>query len=144
MMKHRLGRKSGPNVTWKRQRVKTHSFARPPLTMSPVSLRSQKKKVMALWGLRRVPLCKKNKPLLNVFSLFADNVYRKCLANGTWALKGNYSMCKAILHEEVSGRRDQTTFSAKGPWASSRKHNGCISIACTQLGLHLSHVRAHR
>ena len=31
----------------------------------------------------------------------ADNVYRKCLANGTWALKGNYSMCKAILHEEV-------------------------------------------
>lgn len=33
--------------------------------------------------------------------LSADNVYRKCLANGTWALKGNYSMCKAILHEEV-------------------------------------------
>lgn len=32
----------------------------------------------------------------------ADSVYRKCLANGTWALKGNYSMCKAILHEEVS------------------------------------------
>ncbi|GLD60006.1 corticotropin-releasing factor receptor 1-like isoform X1 [Lates japonicus] len=29
-----------------------------------------------------------------------NNVYRKCLANGTWALKGNYSMCKAILHEE--------------------------------------------
>lgn len=35
-------------------------------------------------------------------SVCADNVYRKCLANGTWALKGNYSMCKAILHEEVS------------------------------------------
>uniref|UniRef100_A0A668S7E8 Corticotropin-releasing factor receptor 1 n=1 Tax=Oreochromis aureus TaxID=47969 RepID=A0A668S7E8_OREAU len=30
-----------------------------------------------------------------------NNVYRRCLANGTWALKGNYSMCKAILHEEV-------------------------------------------
>lgn len=34
-------------------------------------------------------------------ALFTDNVYRRCLANGTWALKGNYSMCKAILHEEV-------------------------------------------
>eukprot|EP00064_Thunnus_orientalis_P008546 superscaffoldBa00001024_g8569 len=32
------------------------------------------------------------------------NVYRKCLANGTWALKGNYSMCKAILHEEKKGK----------------------------------------
>ncbi|CAB1417474.1 unnamed protein product [Pleuronectes platessa] len=27
------------------------------------------------------------------------NVYRNCLSNGTWALKGNYSMCKAILEE---------------------------------------------
>uniref|UniRef100_A0A3P8VRF3 Corticotropin releasing hormone receptor 1 n=1 Tax=Cynoglossus semilaevis TaxID=244447 RepID=A0A3P8VRF3_CYNSE len=26
-----------------------------------------------------------------------NNVYRKCLENGTWALKGNYSMCTAIL-----------------------------------------------
>uniref|UniRef100_A0A665VNL9 Corticotropin releasing hormone receptor 1 n=1 Tax=Echeneis naucrates TaxID=173247 RepID=A0A665VNL9_ECHNA len=33
-----------------------------------------------------------------------NNVYRKCLANGTWALKGNYSMCKAILHEEKKGK----------------------------------------
>ena len=39
-------------------------------------------------------------PLSSFFSS-SDNVYRKCLANGTWALKGNYSMCKAILHEEV-------------------------------------------
>lgn len=39
-------------------------------------------------------------PLSCLFSS-SDNVYRKCLANGTWALKGNYSMCKAILHEEV-------------------------------------------
>lgn len=30
-------------------------------------------------------------------SSLADNVYRKCLENGTWALKGNYSMCTAIL-----------------------------------------------
>uniref|UniRef100_A0A3B3UUS2 Corticotropin-releasing factor receptor 1 n=1 Tax=Poecilia latipinna TaxID=48699 RepID=A0A3B3UUS2_9TELE len=33
-----------------------------------------------------------------------NNVYRKCLENGTWALKGNYSMCKAILHEEKKGK----------------------------------------
>ncbi|KAF3853969.1 hypothetical protein F7725_014657 [Dissostichus mawsoni] len=33
-----------------------------------------------------------------------NNVYKKCLANGTWALKGNYSMCKAILHEEKKGK----------------------------------------
>ncbi|XP_067100660.1 corticotropin-releasing factor receptor 1-like isoform X1 [Osmerus mordax] len=33
-----------------------------------------------------------------------NNVYRKCQANGTWALKGNYSMCKAILHEEKKGK----------------------------------------
>lgn len=33
-----------------------------------------------------------------------NNVYRKCLANGTWALKGNYSMCKAILHEEKKSK----------------------------------------
>ncbi|KAJ3608053.1 hypothetical protein NHX12_025103 [Muraenolepis orangiensis] len=37
-----------------------------------------------------------------VFS--ADNVYRRCLANGTWALKGNYSMCKAILHQEKKSK----------------------------------------
>ncbi|XP_019730204.1 corticotropin-releasing factor receptor 1-like isoform X1 [Hippocampus comes] len=29
-----------------------------------------------------------------------NNVYRKCLSNGTWAAKGNYSMCKAILNQE--------------------------------------------
>lgn len=39
--------------------------------------------------------------LSSSLALFTDNVYRRCLANGTWALKGNYSMCKAILHEEV-------------------------------------------
>uniref|UniRef100_A0A8C6SVK4 Corticotropin releasing hormone receptor 1 n=1 Tax=Neogobius melanostomus TaxID=47308 RepID=A0A8C6SVK4_9GOBI len=33
-----------------------------------------------------------------------SNVYRKCQANGTWALKGNYSMCKAILDEEKKGK----------------------------------------
>ncbi|XP_068592914.1 corticotropin-releasing factor receptor 1-like isoform X1 [Cebidichthys violaceus] len=33
-----------------------------------------------------------------------NNVYRNCLVNGTWALKGNYSMCKAILHEEKKGK----------------------------------------
>uniref|UniRef100_A0AAX7TUL7 Corticotropin-releasing factor receptor 1 n=1 Tax=Astatotilapia calliptera TaxID=8154 RepID=A0AAX7TUL7_ASTCA len=33
-----------------------------------------------------------------------NNVYRRCLANGTWALKGNYSMCKAILHEEKKSK----------------------------------------
>lgn len=42
----------------------------------------------------------KKKPSLSS-SLCADNVYRKCLANGTWAQKGNYSMCHAII-EEVS------------------------------------------
>ncbi|XP_035002565.1 corticotropin-releasing factor receptor 1 isoform X2 [Hippoglossus stenolepis] len=31
-----------------------------------------------------------------------NNVYRNCLSNGTWALKGNYSMCKAILEEKKS------------------------------------------
>ncbi|XP_061886616.1 corticotropin-releasing factor receptor 1 isoform X1 [Entelurus aequoreus] len=29
-----------------------------------------------------------------------SSVYRKCLANGTWAARGNYSMCQAILHQE--------------------------------------------
>ncbi|XP_075891111.1 corticotropin-releasing factor receptor 1 [Nelusetta ayraudi] len=29
-----------------------------------------------------------------------NNVYRKCLANGTWAQKGNYSMCHAIIEEK--------------------------------------------
>ncbi|CAG03022.1 unnamed protein product, partial [Tetraodon nigroviridis] len=33
-----------------------------------------------------------------------NSVYRKCLANGTWALKGNYSMCTAILYEEKKGK----------------------------------------
>ncbi|TKS89392.1 Corticotropin-releasing factor receptor 1 [Collichthys lucidus] len=37
-----------------------------------------------------------------------NNVYRKCLANGTWALKGNYSMCKAILHEEMQSESGLT------------------------------------
>jgi len=32
-----------------------------------------------------------------------DNVYRECLANGTWAKKGNYSQCQEILNEEVCG-----------------------------------------
>uniref|UniRef100_A0A3B3QYV3 Corticotropin releasing hormone receptor 1 n=1 Tax=Paramormyrops kingsleyae TaxID=1676925 RepID=A0A3B3QYV3_9TELE len=29
-----------------------------------------------------------------------NNVYRECLSNGTWAMKGNYSQCQAILNEE--------------------------------------------
>nr|XP_057923305.1 corticotropin-releasing factor receptor 1 isoform X1 [Doryrhamphus excisus] len=33
-----------------------------------------------------------------------NSVYRKCLANGTWAAKGNYSMCQAILHQEKKGK----------------------------------------
>ncbi|XP_077595375.1 corticotropin-releasing factor receptor 1-like [Stigmatopora nigra] len=33
-----------------------------------------------------------------------NSVYRKCLRNGTWAPKGNYSMCKAILHQEKKGK----------------------------------------
>lgn len=32
---------------------------------------------------------------------FPDNVIRECLANGTWAKKGNYSLCQEILTEEV-------------------------------------------
>ncbi|KAL2102036.1 hypothetical protein ACEWY4_003797 [Coilia grayii] len=30
----------------------------------------------------------------------SNSVYRKCLANGTWALKGNYSQCRAILNTQ--------------------------------------------
>ncbi|XP_061667257.1 corticotropin-releasing factor receptor 1-like isoform X12 [Syngnathoides biaculeatus] len=33
-----------------------------------------------------------------------NSVYRTCLANGTWAAKGNYSMCTAILHQEKKGK----------------------------------------
>ncbi|XP_059893763.1 corticotropin-releasing factor receptor 1-like [Gadus macrocephalus] len=29
-----------------------------------------------------------------------NSVYRRCLSNGSWAVKGNYSMCKAILYQE--------------------------------------------
>ncbi|XP_062388569.1 corticotropin-releasing factor receptor 1-like [Sardina pilchardus] len=29
-----------------------------------------------------------------------NSVYRTCLANGTWALKGNYSQCRAILNTQ--------------------------------------------
>ncbi|CAL8301856.1 unnamed protein product [Lota lota] len=29
-----------------------------------------------------------------------NSVYRRCLDNGSWAVKGNYTMCKAILHQE--------------------------------------------
>ncbi|KAK2884394.1 hypothetical protein Q8A73_020868 [Channa argus] len=45
-----------------------------------------------------------NQTLGNATAQWGDNVYRKCLANGTWASKGNYSMCKAILHEEKKGK----------------------------------------
>uniref|UniRef100_A0A8C4ZB52 Corticotropin-releasing factor receptor 1 n=1 Tax=Gadus morhua TaxID=8049 RepID=A0A8C4ZB52_GADMO len=31
-----------------------------------------------------------------------NSVYRRCLSNGSWAVKGNYSMCKAILYQERS------------------------------------------
>lgn len=34
-------------------------------------------------------------------SLPADKIFRKCLANGTWASKSNYSQCKAILSVQV-------------------------------------------
>lgn len=37
----------------------------------------------------------------NLLLDFSDNVYRECLANGTWAKKGNYSQCQEILNEEV-------------------------------------------
>uniref|UniRef100_A0A8B9JRC9 Corticotropin releasing hormone receptor 1 n=1 Tax=Astyanax mexicanus TaxID=7994 RepID=A0A8B9JRC9_ASTMX len=30
-----------------------------------------------------------------------NKIFRKCLANGTWASKGNYSQCKAILNVQV-------------------------------------------
>uniref|UniRef100_A0A3B4ANU5 Corticotropin-releasing factor receptor 1 n=1 Tax=Periophthalmus magnuspinnatus TaxID=409849 RepID=A0A3B4ANU5_9GOBI len=33
-----------------------------------------------------------------------NNVYRKCQTNGTWAAKGNYSMCKPILEGEKKGK----------------------------------------
>ncbi|RXN37993.1 corticotropin-releasing factor receptor 1-like protein [Labeo rohita] len=33
-----------------------------------------------------------------------DNVYRECLANGTWAKKGNYSQCQEILNEEKKSK----------------------------------------
>lgn len=33
--------------------------------------------------------------------LFADNGYRQCLANGSWAARVNYSECQEILSEEV-------------------------------------------
>lgn len=33
-----------------------------------------------------------------------NSVYRKCLANGTWALKGNYSQCRAILNTQKKSK----------------------------------------
>ncbi|XP_016127427.1 corticotropin-releasing factor receptor 1-like [Sinocyclocheilus grahami] len=33
-----------------------------------------------------------------------NNVYRECLANGTWAKKGNYSQCQEILNEEKKSK----------------------------------------
>ncbi|XP_032091823.1 corticotropin-releasing factor receptor 1 [Thamnophis elegans] len=30
----------------------------------------------------------------------SNNVYRECFANGTWAVRVNYSQCQEILHEE--------------------------------------------
>uniref|UniRef100_A0A8C9SPY1 Corticotropin-releasing factor receptor 1 n=1 Tax=Scleropages formosus TaxID=113540 RepID=A0A8C9SPY1_SCLFO len=33
-----------------------------------------------------------------------NNVYRECLSNGTWAMKGNYSQCQAILNEEKKSK----------------------------------------
>lgn len=59
-------------------------------------------------------------PSFSPLALSADNVYRKCLANGTWALKGNYSMCKAILHEEV--RRQRVVFVCMYRWSSPVLH----------------------
>ena len=32
---------------------------------------------------------------------FADNGYRECLTNGSWAARVNYSECQEILSEEV-------------------------------------------
>lgn len=50
----------------------------------------------------KIPLRQNVLIFLNLLSSpSTDNVYRKCLANGTWAQKGNYSMCHAII-EEVS------------------------------------------
>ncbi|KAJ8416034.1 hypothetical protein AAFF_G00380560 [Aldrovandia affinis] len=33
-----------------------------------------------------------------------NNVYRECLSNGTWAMKGNYSQCQEILNEEKKSK----------------------------------------
>lgn len=45
-----------------------------------------------------------------VYVCFPDNVYRECLANGTWAKKGNYSQCQEILNEEVRASLFTTRF----------------------------------
>ncbi|XP_026875472.2 corticotropin-releasing factor receptor 1-like, partial [Electrophorus electricus] len=33
-----------------------------------------------------------------------NKIFRKCLANGTWASKGNYSQCKAILNTQKKSK----------------------------------------
>ncbi|KAK3553131.1 hypothetical protein QTP86_031709, partial [Hemibagrus guttatus] len=49
-----------------------------------------------------------------------NNVYRECLANGTWAKKGNYSQCQEILNEEYK-RHLSTTSNSQTPNSTMAK-----------------------
>ncbi|XP_049615825.1 corticotropin-releasing factor receptor 1 isoform X3 [Syngnathus scovelli] len=48
-----------------------------------------------------------------------NSVYRKCLSNGTWAPKGNYSMCKAILHQEAKKKELMPLSGPRPKWLTS-------------------------
>lgn len=118
-----LSGERGGRLSWQRKTCEKSQLARLPLMISlPISLKRKKKRSRCHYGSGRNPRLVRPRrykaeqmsrsvkneekrrltaaPLSCLFSS-SDNVYRKCLANGTWALKGNYSMCKAILHEEV-------------------------------------------
>ena len=61
--------------------------------------------------------------LTSCFLAFTDSVYRKCLANGTWALKGNYSQCRAILNTQVTQTHQHCQTPAQTPHMSPRDTN---------------------
>ncbi|KPP58966.1 corticotropin-releasing factor receptor 1-like [Scleropages formosus] len=53
------------------------------------------------WDLLAAPVApEENKPK----TTRRHSVFRECLSNGTWAMKGNYSQCRAILNEEKKSK----------------------------------------
>ncbi|MFT7797629.1 corticotropin-releasing factor receptor 1 isoform X1 [Arapaima gigas] len=57
-----------------------------------------------------------------------NNVYRECLSNGTWAMKGNYSQCQAILNEELCPLRVGVSVSAQSGFpARTRKPSESVT-----------------